>query len=83
MTARQILSTLASQFNTQYSSSGFIANYDSFTDTLSFNQLLDATSSDFYLADTDTGIDFSPCRFRPRVRLSRRACCCLAQVFSA
>jgi hypothetical protein len=57
MTDSQILSTLASQFNTLYSSSGFTANYDSFTDTLSFNQLLDATSNNFYMADTDTGID--------------------------
>ena len=59
MTDSQILSTLASQFNTLYSSSGFTANYDSFTDTLSFNQLLDATSDNFYMADTDTGIDFT------------------------
>jgi len=59
MTDSQVLNTLASQFNTLYGSSGFTANYDAFTDTLSFDQLLDATKDTFYMADTDTGIDFN------------------------
>jgi hypothetical protein len=59
MTDTQILSTLASQFNTLYGSSGLTASYDSFSDTLSFDQLLDATKDSFYMADTDTGIDFT------------------------
>lgn len=58
-TDSQILGALASQFNSLYSQSGFTASFNPTSDTLSFNQQLDANQDTFYMADTDTGINFN------------------------
>ena len=59
LTDSQILGGLASQFNSLYSGSGLTAAFNPTTDTLSFTQPLDATQDSFYMADTDTGINFN------------------------
>lgn len=59
MTDSQILGALAVEFNSLYGQSGFTADFNSATDTLSFDQLLNANQDTFYMGDTDTGIDFN------------------------
>jgi hypothetical protein len=59
LTDSQILGSLASQFNSLYSGSGFVAAFNPTTDSLSFTRPLDATQDSFYMGDTDTGIDFN------------------------
>lgn len=58
-TDSQVLSSLSSQFNSLFSSSGFTANFNSTNDSLSFDQPLDANYNTFFTANTDTGLDFS------------------------
>jgi hypothetical protein len=58
LTASQILGDLASQFNSLYSQSGLTADYNTTTDSLTFDQSLNGNQI-FFEADTDTGIDFT------------------------
>lgn len=58
LTDDQILGDLAFQFNSHYSQSGLTVDFNSTTDSLSFDQTLNGNEI-FFEADSDTGIDFT------------------------
>jgi len=57
-TESEIMTQLASLFNSLYSQSGFTAYFDAVTDTLTFDRPLNSGQQIFFIADTDTGVEF-------------------------
>jgi hypothetical protein len=80
LTDSQILGDLASQFNSLYGQSGLTADYNTTTDSLTFDQSLNGTR--YFSKPTRIPGSTSPCRWMQGPP-SLPAFSCLAQAFSA